>query len=356
MMTFGEANAGYLRWLSAHAPLQRADLEEKDRRMAKSFFVFFRGTYFRWAQLWPALDAPLARSPRVLAVGDAHVENFGTWRDREARLVWGFNDFDEVHVAGYANDLARLVASVIAARGEGAMAIKPRAAADAVLEGYEPALRNGGAPFVLESGARWLRTLVTYRLREREPFWVALEDCPRWRGPVPPSARRALERTLPKGATGVHFLRRRSGVGSLGRPRVTMVAQWQGGPIARDAKPIMPASAAWALERRLQPRQASLLTRAVRAADPHLAFRDGWMVRRLAPDVARLALEDLPPQHDETLLLQAMGAELANLHLGSPAMRAAILADLSRRRGNWLRKSAMRLTDALHQDWQGWRR
>jgi len=31
----------------------------------------------------------------VLAVGDLHVENFGTWRDAEGRLIWGVNDFDE---------------------------------------------------------------------------------------------------------------------------------------------------------------------------------------------------------------------------------------------------------------------
>jgi len=28
-------------------------------------------------------------SPGLLAVGDLHVENFGTWRDIEGRLVWG---------------------------------------------------------------------------------------------------------------------------------------------------------------------------------------------------------------------------------------------------------------------------
>lgn len=39
-----------------------------------------------------------------MAVGDLHVENFGTWRDIEGRLVWGVNDFDEAHPLSYAND------------------------------------------------------------------------------------------------------------------------------------------------------------------------------------------------------------------------------------------------------------
>jgi uncharacterized protein (DUF2252 family) len=46
-------------------------------------------------QAWPEVCPDLAKAPKVLAVGDLHVENFGTWRDVEGRLVWGINDFDE---------------------------------------------------------------------------------------------------------------------------------------------------------------------------------------------------------------------------------------------------------------------
>jgi len=44
----------------------------------------------------------LTDAPRLLAVGDLHVENFRTWRDAEGRLVWGVNDFDEVAEMPYA--------------------------------------------------------------------------------------------------------------------------------------------------------------------------------------------------------------------------------------------------------------
>ena len=48
----------------------------------------------------------------VLSVGDLHLENFGTWRDADGRLVWGVNDFDEAAVMPYVLDLVRLVTSI----------------------------------------------------------------------------------------------------------------------------------------------------------------------------------------------------------------------------------------------------
>ena len=53
----------------------------------------------------------LDHAPQVLGVGDLHVENFGTWRDAESRLVWGINDFDEACCLPYTHDLVRLAAS-----------------------------------------------------------------------------------------------------------------------------------------------------------------------------------------------------------------------------------------------------
>jgi hypothetical protein len=50
----------------------------------------------------------LADAPKVLAVGDIHLENFGTWRDADGRLVWGVNDYDEAADMPYTLDLLRL--------------------------------------------------------------------------------------------------------------------------------------------------------------------------------------------------------------------------------------------------------
>ncbi len=48
-------------------------------------------------------------------MGDLHIENFGTWRDLEGRLIWGINDVDEAYPVRYPNDLVRLAASAFLA-------------------------------------------------------------------------------------------------------------------------------------------------------------------------------------------------------------------------------------------------
>ena len=115
-------------------------------------FPFFRGTYYRWAQHW-ASAGKLAEGPRVLAVGDLHLANFGIWRDAEGRLCWGVNDFDEADELSYANDLVRLAASVRFGKKSGAIDISSSEACGAILEGYRACLKAGGQPFVLEASA-----------------------------------------------------------------------------------------------------------------------------------------------------------------------------------------------------------
>ena len=112
------ATADLERWKAQQIPIVRSDLVLKHRMMADAVFPFLRSTFYRWAQLWPIVCPELARAPQVLAVGDLHVENFGTWRDLEGRLIWGVNDFDEAWPASYAADLVRLLVSAYYAIGE----------------------------------------------------------------------------------------------------------------------------------------------------------------------------------------------------------------------------------------------
>src|SRR3569623_2292654 len=86
----------YERWLGGFMRLRPDDLERKHARMKEGPFMFLRGTFFRWASCWARLAPEEQRAPLVLGVGELHLENFGTWRDGEGRLVWGINDFDEV--------------------------------------------------------------------------------------------------------------------------------------------------------------------------------------------------------------------------------------------------------------------
>src|SRR2546426_8632632 len=105
------ATRAYELWLATQVDVVRPDLQAKHKSMAEDGFSFLRATFYRWAQLFPALFPKLARAPKVLGVGDLHVENYGTWRDAEGRLVWGINDFDEACPLPYTNDLVRLATS-----------------------------------------------------------------------------------------------------------------------------------------------------------------------------------------------------------------------------------------------------
>ena len=95
----------YETWLATYTSPVKADLDLKHVLMKRDVFSFFRATFYRWIQVWPNVCAEMVTAPEVLAVGDLHLENFGTWRDTEGRLIWGINDFDEAYPLPYTNDL-----------------------------------------------------------------------------------------------------------------------------------------------------------------------------------------------------------------------------------------------------------
>ena len=94
-MNIVKATAKYEEWLSHHLSLLGPGLTFKHAQMRSAPFPFLRATFYRWAQVWGGICPEEVKAPHVLGVGDLHVENFGTWRDIEGRLIWGINDFDE---------------------------------------------------------------------------------------------------------------------------------------------------------------------------------------------------------------------------------------------------------------------
>jgi hypothetical protein len=168
------ATEAYERWLHKHVVVVESDLELKHQYMKDSLFAFLRATFYRWAALWQETFPDLADAPRLVAVGDLHVENFGTWRDTEGRLIWGVNDFDEVARMPYAIDLVRLVTSAMFAKRENGLSIDDGAAATAVLEGYSGTLASGGKPFVLEESHPDLRAMALGAERDPVKFWGKL--------------------------------------------------------------------------------------------------------------------------------------------------------------------------------------
>jgi hypothetical protein len=356
-MNIQESTQAYELWLSGQLRLVGEDLRAKHQAMAAGAFPFLRATFYRWAQLWPELCPELAKAPTVLAVGDLHLENFGTWRDAEGRLIWGVNDFDEACPMPYTIDLVRLAASAWLAIHEQHLSCDPDKACDALLEGYTETIRQGGRPFVLAEHNRWLRDLARNKLREPFRYWKKLDQAGKPKTPPPPQVKRALIEDLPEKGLDCDIRHRRAGLGSLGRERFTLLTDWHGARIAREAKPLVPSAWLWS-RGKAQPSKLwyqTILDQAVRVADPFLKVRGQWIIRRLAPDCSRIELSDLPEERDELRLLSAMGRETANIQLGNEQALAQVKKDLARRPGNWLRKAAALMGKATLNDFREWK-
>jgi hypothetical protein len=367
-MNIVKATAKYEAWLAERLPLLRADIELKHRAMSAGLFPFLRGTFYRWAERWESIVGDIADAPRVLAVGDLHVENFGTWRDSEGRLIWGVNDFDEAYSLPYTNDLVRLATSVVVAVGYHDLNLDPKDATAEIEEGYRDALAAEGHAYVLAETHVELREMAEYRLHDPEKFWDKLAALPTIRSALPAPVASALDRSFPERGLEKRIVHRVAGVGSLGRQRYVALAHWRGGRIAREAKALAPSACVFAnsgppLRRALwslagfarKIHYDAMLRRGVRCPDPCVNVSGDWLIRRLAPDCTRITLNALPKKRDERRLLQAMGGETANIHLGSLDAKA-LLADLKRRDKRWLYDAASKMADDVTEDWRTWRK
>jgi hypothetical protein len=330
--------AAYERWAGTRIRLIKSELALKHRAMKQAAFPFLRATFYRWVTLYREACPELADAPTLLAVGDLHIENFGTWRDAEGRMIWGINDFDEAHPMPYAIDLVRLATSAILAIRADTLSIGESQAVDAILTGYRKRIMSGnGRAFVLEEEHPVLRAMATGEERNAKAFWAKLNAFPT---ATPPRRPRALiARHLPSDCGKPRFVRRIAGLGSLGHERYVGVADSESAFVAREAKAMLPSAYDW-------PRggsriyYAAILKAAIRVADPFVAIQQGWLIRRLGPHCSRIELIELLRRKDERVLLEAMGAETANIHLGSPAALPALRRDLKARGSGWLRDAA----------------
>jgi hypothetical protein len=356
-MNIVKATHRFEEWLGRHTRLVKPDIRLKHQRMAEAVFPFLRATFYRWMQIWPEVCPEIAEAPPVLAVGDLHVENFGTWRDIEGRLVWGVNDFDEAAVLPYTIDLVRLATSAMFAIADGHLALKPKDACASILEGYKEALTNGGRPFVLEEENTWLRQIATGVLRDPVHFWQKMDSLPKI-GEVPVSAKEALEHLMPERGLIYRTVRRVAGLGSLGHVRVVAIAPCHGARIAREAKALVPSSVYWAKgeEGPTDILYQAIISHAVRDPDPFVQLRGRWIVRRLSPHCSRIELSVLPTNRDELRLLSAMGWETANIHLGTAEARNDVRRHLNRLKPNWLFAAAKDMEKAVTRDWHDWRK
>jgi hypothetical protein len=135
------------------------------------------------------------------------------------------------------------------------------------------------------------------------------------------------------------------------------VANWEGGRIALEAKISVASACVWANQGKNQntiyyPR---IMENPVRCQDPYVRAQQNWRVSRLSPDSSPVEIETLPKKRDEHRMLNKMGWEAANVHLGAKRSVKLIQNDLRKRRANWLRVAAKEMARMVSKDWKEWR-
>ncbi|MBR0683761.1 DUF2252 domain-containing protein [Roseomonas eburnea] len=351
----------YEAWLGERlgaAPSAR-DLAEKHEKMAKDRFAFLRATYWRWCERAPDFDG----EPRVLAVGDIHAENFGTWRDVEGRLVFGVNDHDEAAPMPWPHDLVRLVTSVLLGAAKLSVAVTADQVAAKVLDGYGEGM-EAPRPLILDGTAGLWERLVLTSEKDHTDFWdEAREEAAKDAAIPPPRYGAALEAAFPPGAEIIGIYARDAGLGSRGRPRYAALAEYRGGLALREVKALVPS--AWTRRPGEGPevnRSAEAALGRHRSPDPWFAVTDGIARRRLSPNNRKIEFPKkvkegamVPPL--EPVVLKAMGQDLAAIHSATPGARAAVRAALAAGRQDpaWLAEAAARMADAIAEDQAAWK-
>ncbi|HVD94902.1 MAG TPA: DUF2252 family protein [Candidatus Limnocylindria bacterium] len=356
-------------WERKQTDLSDKLLAKKHGKMADGAFPFLRATFYRWVEQWPDVCPHLAKrvDDVLLAVGDLHVENFGTWLDSRERLVWGMNDFDEACELPFTSDLVRLATSAALAAEENHLVTDPTEIAALLLKGYRACLKAGGAPILLEGDTMGFPFALPPGLPENpEEFWTKKlddKDSPvikkdeldaeiveMFRAAFPPGAKLEYRKQKKPG-----------GLGSLGRRRFTAVLGDGKARTAREVKALVPSALYWIQDRPAMRSQiASLLQRAIRDPDPYFQIHDCWMLRQLAPDAVKIELGALPDENRDKLelaLFHAMGWETANIHLGSrsPKGIATSLDALTAGEGaDWLAKAATDMAEITKRDQGEW--
>ena len=354
-MNIVESTEAYEEWLREclRGEVVEKDLCAKHEKMSDGPFPFLRATYWRWAETILAICPKLATAPPVLAVGDIHLENYGTWHDADGRLIWGVNDFDEAAEMPYALDLVRLGTSAAL----GCPNIKSIGViCTNLLRGYRDGL-DDPKPIVLDHDQAWLRKLLTLRNGERKDFWKDIEKLKPPKKPLKPRYLRALRRAMPEQGLEIDYRRRKAGAGSLGRPRFVGIAEWRGGTVVREVKAALPS--AWTRPKghgapRVRCDEAA--TARYRSPDPWYALIDDVVVRRLSPNNRKLEAETDAIKLVDKRMLRLMAHDLAAVHLGRRDIRAAIQHDLEKRGGGWLAEAVERAAAFVRDEQGEWKK
>jgi hypothetical protein len=253
----------------------------------------------------------------------------------------------------FALDLVRLAASAFLAR-DGSATLAP--ICSAILGGYGEGLRVP-QPFVLDRDHPDMRKAFVVSEKRRAEFWTKLAGG-RSAGRPRPRKRylEALRAAMPEPGLPMQVRSRSAGAGSLGRPRWVAVAEWQGGPVVREAKALVPSGWNRAQGRRGAKGAINRLAHGrYRAPDPWYRLTGkNVLVRRLSPNSRKIEVADDSEVLLASGMLAAMGHELANIHLGVVDRSKAIRRDLKRRAERWLVEASEKAAAAVEREFEEW--
>jgi Uncharacterized protein conserved in bacteria (DUF2252) len=366
MRSIVESTEAFEAWMRTRTDVSERLLKKKHRKMAEAPFPFLRATFYRWVEQWPRVCPELAERDEdvLLAVGDLHVENFGVWTDAQKRKVWGVNDFDDACELAFTSDLVRLATSAVLAAAE-ATNVEANQVCEPLLAGYRDGLGTGGEAILVTERHPTLVTLAKGTQEDPKTFWktkLSPEKNPTVDARRLPRGLEDMFRASIRPDANLTFRAQRSpgGLGSLGRRRFTAVETRKEGPNAREAKALVPSALYWLREQDDMPSQsATLLQHAIRIPDPYFQVHDQWLIRQLAPDIAKI---EMPRKHDKRLsdglaqdLLRLMGRETANIHLGSRT-REDLTDRLNRLDQNrkWFPAATDRMVACTRKDYGKW--
>ena len=355
---FSEVSDRYEAWRARRIPLIEADVQAKYARMARSPWLLARGAYHRYATQFSELAPELAGAPVAVSVGDLHVENFGTWRDRAGRLVWGVHALDEVDLLAYTADLVRLASTALLAVSAGLIDCLPDQVSTAILAGWsERIAARHPRPFVLGLEHSDLYGASAPALRDPVRFEADVAQLPAFERALPKPAARMLASVTPPGDFRPQFKRAGADFTSLGARRILAAGTLDGGLLVREIKQVPGPVSMWAEPKRAQVSGLVGAIDAARGVAAESSRRQSrkWVVRAL--DGALTVLELPCPAIDPLTLLAKMGAEAANIHLTEipeASARKAIRRDADAREEGWLHAAAQTMADAAvsdHADW-----
>lgn len=355
-MAIVTANRKYEAWLTAQlkGKIVKRDLTRKHEKMSESAFSFLRATYWRWAETILDICPDAATAPAVLSVGDIHLENFGTWRDREGRVVWGINDYDEAAEMPYVLDVVRLATSAVLGSTRDQLSLK--AICTSVLDGYQRGIEAPEA-FILDRDHIKMRRRFVVGEAERAKFWRKIDDQHKEASSEktsPPAPWRKLFAVALPEPIKLTYWPRTAGTGSLGRPRWLAYGIWRNGPLLREGKAL--ASSGW-IRAHGGPtglRLSEIAAGHYRSPDPWYQMSGNLLVRRLSPNNHKIDVAQADLLHVD--ILKAMGRDLAAAHLSEPGRRGAIRKDLETRKRRWFHDSVENAAKFVSREYAEWKK